>query len=667
MERINAILRDLTVDDLDRWAGAKVRTRGKSSVKRVDGLHRTPDDELVAWVSGTEEYATLVRIEQAGRYDSFCTCPQEGGPCTHAVAVILAAAERVKRQEEIPLLSEDDDLYLILIGDQGGEAGWEEVEEVDAEVEEEIEEAAVKPAQPEVVVRAAPDKGKKAGKTSVRKLLVEKSREELLELMLELAGDYPEVERRILEAEQLESGRIDPLVRSLRKEINSLTTEPAWYNHWKHEGNVPDFTHVREQFRALLNKGYADVLLQLGDELWQQGSEQVEQSDDEGATGRALGECLEIVLQAVPRSTLTPPRQLLWVIDRLLEDEFSLLESGEEVLQNSGYSQADWCEVAAALEIRLEAKTDRCSLDFSGTYQRKGVMNWLIRAYQQSGGQEKILPLLEKEADICQNYEQLVDALLATGDRELARQWCIRGFAKTSEKVRGIAANLQKRLREMALMEKRYDLVAAYRAQDFFDRATLETYKELRKAGEKAGAWPIIRTAVLGFLESGHRPDLPAKGGKPLEWPLPEPEVRWSTEKKRGSAQRFPQREILIDIAILEKRFDDAVALYRALQEAGRVGWHTDQTVAKAVSATHPDVALGIWRGIVDSLIAQVKPDAYAEAGGYLRLMHKVFEANQRLGDWQALLAELRRTHKAKKRLLEVLDSLSPARKKSIE
>jgi uncharacterized Zn finger protein len=355
------------------------------------------------------------------------------------------------------------------------------------------------------------------------------------------------------------------------------------------------------------------------------------------------------------------------VIDRLLEDEFSLLESGEEVLQHQGYGQADWREVAAALEIRLEAKADRCSLDFSGTYQRKGVMNWLIQAYRQSGEQEKILPLLEKEADICQNYEQLVDALLAAGDRELARQWCIRGFAKTGEKVRGIAANLQKRLREMALTEKRYDLAAAYRAQDFFDRATLETYKELRKAAEKAGAWPIIRTAALGFLETGHRPDLPGKGGKALEWPLPEPEVRWSTEKKRGSAQRFPSREILIDIAILEKRFDDAVTLYRALQETGRTGWHTDQTVAKAVSATHPEVALGIWRGIVDGLIAQVKPNAYAEAGGYLRQMHKVFEANQRLGDWQALLAELRRTHKAKKRLLGVLDSLIPTRKKSVE
>ena len=85
------------------------------------------------------------------------------------------------------------------------------------------------------------------------------------------------------------------------------------------------------------------------------------------------------------------------------------------------------------------------------------------------------------------------------------------------------------------------------------------------------------------------------------------------------------------------------------------------------MAKTHPETALGIWRGIVDGLIAQVKPKLYIEAGGYLRLMHKVYEANKCLGDWQGLLAELRRTHKAKRRLMEVLDTLSNTSNKIIE
>ena len=75
METINTILGELTYADLDQWAGEKIRTRGKSYIKRVEGLHRTPNDELVAWVSGTEEYATLVHLDAAGEHEWFCTCP----------------------------------------------------------------------------------------------------------------------------------------------------------------------------------------------------------------------------------------------------------------------------------------------------------------------------------------------------------------------------------------------------------------------------------------------------------------------------------------------------------------------------------------------------------------------------------------------------------------
>ena len=57
--------------------------------------------------------------------------------------------------------------------------------------------------------------------------------------------------------------------------------------------------------------------------------------------------------------------------------------------------------------------------------------------------------------------------------------------------------------------------------------------------------------------------------------------------------------------------------------------------------------------------IGQVKPKAYEEATIYLRLMRKVYTQNQRLADWQALLDRLRKEHKAKRRLMGVLDTLS--------
>ncbi|WP_310599999.1 SWIM zinc finger family protein [Desulfobulbus sp.] len=651
MKTLGALLSELTYDDLDRWAGEKIRARGKAYIGRVDGLHRTAEGELAAWVSGTEDYATLVHLNEDGDHDWFCTCPYDGGPCKHAVAVILAAARQIKGKREIPLLSEDDDLHLVLFNDQEDDSVRMEDDEPEG-------------ARPEIW-----EKGGKREHSKVRKLLVDKSREELVEMVVRLAANFPLVERTLLEAEQLRSGRIEPLVRALRREIGNLTEEPAWSSPWSDERDIPDYFHVRQQFALLQAAGHADALLELGDELWRRGSEQVEQSDDEGETGDAIAGCLDIVLRALPASSLPKAAQLLWVIDRLLEDQFGLLQSGEKVLDDERYGPDEWRQVAEALEGRTETvKKGSQAATFSALFGQTELQERLVVAYRRSGQAGKIVPLMEKNVDRLGNYAQLADLLVETGDLDRARQWCIHGFGRSAQDRTGSAAGLQERLRRIAETRQQHELVAAHRAEEFFHRPWLESYKELRRAAEKLGCWPPVRTGALGYLESGRRPDGPAKKGESLAWPLPAPEVRYPQEKLRGgSRDRFPDRPVLIDIAIFEKRFDEVVALYQAMVKGSSGTMGVDETVARAVAKTHPEVALAIWRRLVDGLIAQVKPRAYAEAGGFLRLMYKVFKERQRLPEWEALLAELRRTHKAKRRLLEVLDSLGAGGRKIID
>jgi uncharacterized Zn finger protein len=139
--------------------------------------------------------------------------------------------------------------------------------------------------------------------------------------------------------------------------------------------------------------------------------------------------------------------------------------------------------------------------------------------------------------------------------------------------------------------------------------------------------------------------------------PLPAPEVEPPTSK--GGHPQFPDLTTLIDIAILEQRFDDVVDLYERLRKTKRWGREADKKVARAVDHTHPDVALCIWLHIVEGLIGQVKPSAHEEAAIYLRLMEKVYAQVRRPDDWRALLDRLRREHKAKRRLMGVLDTLS--------
>ena len=155
------------------------------------------------------------------------------GPCKHAVAVILAAVEYVKRKEMIPLLHENSDLHEALHGDTEEDEEW-----LDDEWEDD-----------DSVYNSAPRHTKAQAK--VRKILEDKNREELLNLLIDLSDQLPDVKQHIVEYEQLASGQTDKLVRALRSEIRDLTAEPAWYNHWRGEGRIPDFSHVEEQLRHL--------------------------------------------------------------------------------------------------------------------------------------------------------------------------------------------------------------------------------------------------------------------------------------------------------------------------------------------------------------------------------------------------------------------------------
>ena len=57
---------NLTWDDLNEWAGSKIVTRGRSYQRqgRVSALAVTTDSALIAWVDGSERYATKVAMDE---------------------------------------------------------------------------------------------------------------------------------------------------------------------------------------------------------------------------------------------------------------------------------------------------------------------------------------------------------------------------------------------------------------------------------------------------------------------------------------------------------------------------------------------------------------------------------------------------------------------------
>ncbi|GAB4346350.1 MAG: SWIM zinc finger family protein [Desulfobulbaceae bacterium] len=590
----------------------------------------------MAWVAGTDDYATLVEMDTNGELLWQCTCPYDWGPCKHAVAVILAGLELLKSGNELPLVDEESELFLALEGGDHEEDDWFD-DECDA--------------------------GSRTGgqdDSAFEKLIRKKKKDELVELLTLIVSEYPEVRSMIMEEQQLATGRIDELVRSLRREIRDVTSEEAWYDHWNDRGELPDYSHIRKQLDALLKKGYADVVAELGEELWERGSDQVGRSHDDGYIAEEVFECMKIVFRAIRASSLPRAEQILKMINVALTDEYSICGSLDELLTGKKYSKADWLEVAEHLEKRLAA-AKKPGGSFSAHYERTQLMEWLIRTWEKSGQSEKIIPLLEKEAGVTQCYERLVDTLIREGRLEDARSWCVRGYEKTIKSAPGIADGLQRRLREIAEREKRFDLAASYRAEQFFGYPCISLYQELQKAAEKIQEWPQVRAAVLHFLETGKRPRATAGQAGNRSWPLPPVEVKGEGDRRRHH-RRYPDLETLIEIAILEKRTDDVVHLYRQQGETDPWGTGKGAKVADAVAATHPDVALDIWRRLAIDRIKLVKPKEYENAAVYLRRMRTVYAKTKKLDEWRQLLADLRAEHKAKRRLMEVLDSLENKR-----
>lgn len=638
MQSIETMLDGLDKKELVEWVGSTIHSRGKDYVNEVSELSCTEDGRLVAWVSGSDQYVTTVRRDGKGVFDYTCSCPYDhGGACKHVVAVLLAAADMLKKKKAIPLLDPESDLF------------WEALEYLDDNPDDDEDDDETQ----------ASDVKRDVGKQSVerlegipkkiRSIIEKKSREELLEIVAGLSREFQSVTKWIQEREQLSTGKIDPVIRSIRKQIRDLTAMDAWSYEWNDECSLPDYSGVESRLQSLLDEGCADAVLELGQELWERGSKQLANSNDDGETAMSIGDCMKVVLKALPDTGYSRVEQLIWLFDHIREDEYELLYGCEELLDDPRYTDSVWRELASIFEERLRQMPVLHGTKKRDNSNRRALVFQLREVCERAHENDKVLSLLEREAEPCQCYETLAEYLIEAGDFGRARFWCIEGYGKVIEEAPGIASSLKRRLREMAEKEGKNDLVAAYRAQDFFEYPTVNAYAELRDAAKKIALWPKVRESALEFLRSGKIPVVSE---------LPDPEVKPPQKAERYRLRLFPNLHLLIEIAILEKRRDDVITLFRELCDSGMCERGISEKVAEAVSKTHPDTALKIWRITVDKLIAEVKPHAYQEAAGYLRKMHKVWQATDREAEWESIIAELRTRHKPKRRLMEVLNEL---------
>jgi uncharacterized Zn finger protein len=613
---------DLTWNDLEEWAGSKIVSRGKNYQRQghVSDLAVTDDDGLIAWVDGTERYATKVVMDDDGLPDSICTCPYELD-CKHGVAVVIEYLKRIEEDQPIPKANQGDDRLEILEDEDWCDEPIDEETVLSEDVRKEISQ-----------------------------FLKGKTKAQLIELIGELTQQYPEMAQDLMDQRHLTFGNTKTLVTRLRREIQEIGDEPGWQDYWRNEGFTPDYSGIRRKLETLLEAGHADEVLTLGQELVSTGIRQVEESHDEGETAMEVANCIPLIVKALEGSTLDAAAKLNWALDAEFEDQYGVCEAFSEYLHRR-HSKSAWHALANRLLDRLKMlKSTKSSDDFHRNYERDRLSDWAIHALERAGRKDEIIPLCETETRMTGSYNRLVKLLMEAQRYEKAEHWIQEGIWATKEKWPGIAADLRNGLQEIRTRQKNWPAVAAMKAEEFVRHPSWQAFTECKKACGKVKGWTKVRESLLEYLEKG---DLPweQKG-----WPLPESGL--DVPAKEGK-DRYPMLEDLIEIAILEKKPDRVLYCYDKLPKK-RYGWYgvNDDEVATAVQTHAPDRAVAIWKRMAEGLIAQVKPKAYQEAGKYLRKAAKVMAKARKQKEWDRYLQSLRDHHARKIRLMEVLDSL---------
>ena len=630
---------DLTWEDLEDWAGTTIVGRGRTYQRNssVSDLGFTPEGTLIAYVLGSARYVTQVAI-QDGDLTSECTCPYWTN-CKHAVAVVLEYLMCLKNDVAVPeILQTDARLDTLQETETTAEEYWNPELGMSADVEEQLE------------VEQQQNTG------SLLAYLKKQTNAQLIELLNELTKAFPDVREFLEDRRKVRSGNASTLLKAIRKEIADIREEPDW-DEYEREYQPVSFNRLKTYLQALLLAGQADEAIPLGKELINAVNFALETYDIEGDIIDEVPACMEFVIQALPASSLSSYEKLAWAVDMDLGDSYELCYDVLENIWNNANKKSDWHALADELQKRLNAIRSDNDL-------RRQVTGWLIAALEQTGREDEIIPLREREAEITGEYTQLIDLLIGEKHYEEAKNWCQKAITNTDPNHLGNISDIEDRLRTIQEKTGDYLSAAAFYADDFFSNPSLHTFQELCKSAQKAKVGPAVEAWARYFLETGHLPRTKGrkrKGEPNDKWPLPKTEF-----EKDIHPSEVPMIHLLIELAIAEKKPTEVLKWYDIKPSTIGYSWGYMYTssldVAQAIKEKYPDRAIAIWKELAESEISRVEVSGYQKAGTYLREVRDTLKRLNREKEWEAYLSELRNENKRRPRCLEVLDGLAGKR-----
>ncbi|MDO9034553.1 MAG: hypothetical protein Q7U51_05050 [Methanoregula sp.] len=648
---------NFTWSDLDAWVGAKTLVRGRQYQRehRVENLAHASSGELVAWVAGTERYATAVAAS-GGTFKSWCTCPV-GTSCKHGVAVVLEYLESLKNNVPVRTLADNDPRILIFARSMPGsktDLPFTKIPE-------------------QKTLFEISGTGEKRDDLSIEEVLHAHfdglTKADLVDLLDKICRESPEIGQGILARNALASADPETILESLHADIAALDREEG-KEPWNRKSAVPDYSTLNDQMEVLLSFGFADAVLRCGRdllrvanaeivEMGENGNDRYDEYDDEESDDFSgeVSECIKTVFLAIERSTLPVHERMMYVSDLEFDDDYGLCPQ-DHLFWNGPFTENDWSRYADLLISRIMADPGgEESADNFPIYPSEDVNSKLLFAFNAANRSDDAIRYCIDTAGKPGYSTSLVRYLIRMKRYKDAQLWIEREIRQQHEQY-GKAGELRILLCELWEQEEDWLHIAGMRAEEFLSSPSIQRYRELKTASERAGVWWEVSEEILDFLALDKKPvSCVSKSvdGERILKILPRSGVISLKPERKIPAPAF---ELLIAIAIEEKDHNEVLVwydLYLTGKPARFLPTVLVEGIADTITEKFPDRAVTMRKSIAEVYLKEARPKSYESAMVQIRKIKETLKRQDRLPEWERYLSELKKNHFRKKRFLDML------------
>lgn len=160
----------------------------------------------------------------------------------------------------------------------------------------------------------------------LRKALSQRTKRELIDALVELAGDRGILRR--LDARFELGASLPELVGATRQAIADATDFDEREINYNFDYDYAAYGEVKRNLGRLVALGQLRLAMELSRELMDQGSHQVEMSD-EGLMTSDIEECLQVVVAALSKSDLPPGEIVAWCKAMIASDRVGCIYDRE--------------------------------------------------------------------------------------------------------------------------------------------------------------------------------------------------------------------------------------------------------------------------------------------------------------------------------------------------